>query len=75
MEDKKDWEWTDFQEATLQIDFLEIDMVTKIQEFASQLDDENLGKLCEVFFESEDGLESIDLFEEIIEAYHDLLRD
>lgn len=75
MGDKKDWEWTDFQEATLQIDFLEIDMVTKIQEFASQLDDENLGKLCEAFFESEDGLESIDLFEEIIEAYHDLLRD
>lgn len=72
---EQEWDWKEFQEASLQIDFLESDIVTKIYEFASQLDDTDVRHLCESYFSAEDGLESIDLFEEIIEAYHDLLRD
>lgn len=72
---EQEWDWKEFQEASLQIDFLESDIVTKIYEFASQLDDTDIRSLCESYFSAEDGQESIDLFEEIIEAYHDLLRD
>ena len=75
MSEETVWDYKDFQEETLQIDFLEIEMVEKIKTFAEQLDDTDLISLCQVYLMSDDGLESINVFEKIIEQYHDLLRD
>jgi hypothetical protein len=65
----------EYNDKVAEIDFCEIEMVNKIQKFNTDiLKNETLDGLCKKFFESESGLESIEIFESVVTEYHNILK-
>jgi len=65
-----------YEDATTSIGFCEIEMIDKIQKLNTEsLHNDTIKKLCIKFFESESGIECINLFETIVIEYHKELKD
>lgn len=71
-------DWADIhesQELVQDIDFAQIDMVRKIEAFnALGAGNKELDNLINTFWLCEDGLSSIEAFEDVIRQYHMVLK-
>lgn len=71
-------EWADItqaQEIITDVDFMQIDMVKQIEAFnAVGMGDKELDNRIATFWLCEDGLSSMEAFEDVVRQYHTVLK-